>query len=51
MSRETVMMLLSTMDPEGTESRKKSKIKRRVYRSQVFEESALITCQVMILIT
>ena len=29
------MMLLSLMDPSGTESRKKRRIKRRVYRSKV----------------
>ena len=35
LDRDTVMMLLSLMDPLGTELRKKTQIKRRVYRSKV----------------
>ena len=40
--RKTVMMLLSIMDPDGTENRKQRKIIRRTYRNhskqQVIQE-------------
>ena len=35
--RDTAMMMLSVMDPAGTESRRKGRLKRRVYRSKVNE--------------
>ena len=33
--RDTVMMLLSLMDPEGSERRKRRKLQRRTYRCKV----------------
>lgn len=33
--RDTVMAMLSLMDPHGTEQRKKRRLERRVYRSKV----------------
>ena len=39
--RKTVMMLLSIMDPDGTENRKQRKIIRRTYRSQVSKQQVI----------
>jgi hypothetical protein len=33
--RKTVMMLLATIDPDGTKQRKSKRLKIRVYRSKV----------------
>ena len=33
--RDTAMMMVSVMDPPGTESRQKSRLKKRVYCSKV----------------
>ena len=36
--RDTAMMMLSVMDPDGTESRRTRRLRRRVYRSKVLAQ-------------
>lgn len=37
--RDTVMMLLAVLDPDGTKQRGSKKLKRRIYRSKVRHSS------------
>ena len=42
------MKLLSIIDPKGTESRKKRRIKRRVYHSLV--ANTIVVCQLLLMV-